>query len=67
MMTVRAFCAVTRISTRHFHLKAKGLGPDLVRLGRSIRITEEAAQERLKKHTPCGLSEMLITPMGDMK
>jgi predicted DNA-binding transcriptional regulator AlpA len=52
MFTILQFCEYAKISTRHFHtLKAQGLGPDLVRIGRSVRITEEAAKEWIKKHT----------------
>lgn len=67
MMTAREFCALARISTLHFHsLKTKGLGAELVRLGRSVCIAEEATQESLKRRQ-CGLPEMLINPTGDMK
>ncbi len=52
MYTIEEFCEFAKISTRHFHtLKAQGLGPDLVRLGRSVRITKEAAKEWIDKHT----------------
>jgi hypothetical protein len=52
MMTFRDFREFAKISTRHFqYLKAQGLGPDLVRLGRSVRITEKAAHAWIKKHT----------------
>ena len=51
-MTIREFCEFAHISIRHFHtLRAQGLGPDLIRLGRSVRISEEAAQAWIKKHT----------------
>ncbi|WP_433963613.1 hypothetical protein [Tunturiibacter gelidiferens] len=46
MHTVKEFCELAKINTRQFDtLKAQGLGPDLVRLGRSVRITHEAAAE----------------------
>lgn len=52
MYTIKSFCEFAQISTRHFHtLRAQGLGPDLVRLGRSVRITEEAAQAWIARHT----------------
>jgi predicted DNA-binding transcriptional regulator AlpA len=52
MYTIPQFCEFAKISTRHFHtLRAQGLGPDLVRLGRSVRITEDAAREWIKKYT----------------
>lgn len=52
MYTIAQFCEFAKISTRHFDtLKAQGLGPDIVRLGRSVRISEEAAQAWIAKHT----------------
>jgi hypothetical protein len=52
MYSIKEFCELAKISTRQFNiLKAQGLGPDLVRLGRSVRITDEAANDWLKQRT----------------
>jgi predicted DNA-binding transcriptional regulator AlpA len=52
MYTIAQFCEVAKISTRDYYtLSAQGLGPDPVHLGRSVRITEEAAQEWIARHT----------------
>ena len=52
MYTIKEFCELAQISERHFNtLKAQGTGPDVTRLGRSIRITKEAAEEWLDNHS----------------
>lgn len=52
MYTVKQFCAFVQISERYFYiLKAQGLGPDLTRLGKNLRITHEAAKEWIKQRT----------------
>ena len=52
MLTIREFCAFAKISMTHFYtLKAQGLGPDLTRLGKSVRITQESAKEWVERHT----------------
>jgi hypothetical protein len=55
MYTIKKFCEFAKISERYYHLvRAQGLGPDVIRLGKSVRITKEAAKEWIDKRTEQG-------------
>src|SRR5258708_4528421 len=52
MYTIKEFCEFAKISERYYHLvRAQGLGPDVIRLGKSIRITKEVGKEWIDKRT----------------
>ena len=43
--TVKEFCTQLKISTRHYYsLQAKGEGPNVMRLGRRVLISQETAK-----------------------
>lgn len=51
-LTIQEFCAAHRISRGGFYLLQKhGDAPETFRIGRHVRISEEAAREWLAKRT----------------
>jgi predicted DNA-binding transcriptional regulator AlpA len=49
MFTLKEFCEFAKISRAQFYvLKAQGRGPKLFHIGKSVRVTKEAAQEWVK-------------------
>jgi hypothetical protein len=45
-LTIKQFCDRNQISAAHYHnLSARGEGPRVMRVGRSVRITEEAERD----------------------
>lgn len=48
MLTIKDFCAFTKISIRHFHtMKAQGIGPTITRIGRRVLVSPDSAREWL--------------------
>jgi hypothetical protein len=62
-LTIRGFCAAENISRAgYYNLRRKGLTPDEVRVGRTIRITPEAHARWRRKHTKRAASVAIVAP-----